>query len=85
VRIKRSTSFTLDEEHIKMLREMAEGLNVTASELIDSMIEFYFYNLNKNPEVWSTHDDGKIVMGEEHAIPSKNSQRKNQSSADKRV
>jgi hypothetical protein len=27
-----------------MVKEMAERLNVTASELLDSMIEFYYYN-----------------------------------------
>jgi hypothetical protein len=56
MRIKKVTSFTLDGEHIEMLKKMAERLNVTASELLDSMIEFYYYN-NFAPRTCSARDE----------------------------
>ena len=67
MRIKKVTSFTLDGEHIKMLKEMAERLNVTASELLDSVIEFYYYN-NFVPGSCSTRHEGISKKGELNEI-----------------
>jgi predicted DNA-binding ribbon-helix-helix protein len=69
VRIKRSTSFTLDEEHIEQLKEMAEVLNITASELLDAIVEFYYYN-NFASQVRSAHDEGILKKGENRGISS---------------
>jgi len=84
MRTKIVTSFTLDSEHIQMLREMAKRLNITASELIDSIVEFYYYN-NFASQACSARGEGILKKGEGREISSKNPQGKNQSSPNKRA
>jgi hypothetical protein len=73
--MKKAVCITLEEESINQLKSAAEDLGVSLSELLDSILEFYFYNLDKNSRVRSTRDEGKIETGENYGISSKNSQR----------
>ena len=82
--MKRPTSFTLDEDHIEQLKEMAEALNITASELLDSIVDFYYYN-NFASQACSARREGILKRGGLNEVFSKNPQRENQSPSDKRA
>jgi hypothetical protein len=73
--MKKAVCITLEEESINRLKSTAEDLGVSLSELIDSVLEFYFYNL-ENSRARSTCDEGKITIGDRLEVFGKNSQRK---------